>query len=65
MPDITISNHGSVFGFELHTERARSWIDENVETEEWQWQGGFVLCVDSRFAGQLAEGMQAAGLEVA
>ena len=43
------------------TDEARSWINENVYTEGWQWLGG-TLVVDHHFIGDLELGMQDAGL---
>jgi hypothetical protein len=43
------------------TERAQTWIDENVETESWQWFGN-VLVVEHRYAWGLANGMKNSGL---
>lgn len=62
--DVIVSNHGSVVGFTLLTETARIWVDDNVETEGWQWLGRSTLCVDWRFAGPLTRGMLDNGLNV-
>ena len=60
-PDCLIENAGTVFTFCPLTDRAKSWIDENVETEAWQWFG-HVLVVEHRYAFGLASGMQQDGL---
>lgn len=62
--DVIVSNHRSVVGFTLLTETARSWVDDNVETEGWQWLDCSTLCVDWRFAGPLTRGMMDDGLTV-
>jgi hypothetical protein len=62
--DVVVRNHGTVVLFELRSPAAREWVDENVQTEPWQWLGRS-LGVDHRFAGQLTDGMIDAGLEVA
>jgi len=46
---------------EVKSEQARQWIDENVQTEPWQWLGNN-LAVDHHFIQDLAYGMQEAGL---
>jgi hypothetical protein len=61
--DVNVSRSGSVFVFDLNTEAAESWVDENVQSESWQWLGGR-LCVDHGFVHALVEGMQDAGLLV-
>jgi hypothetical protein len=60
-PDVLVANQGSVFIFNPLTERAQQWINENVQSEDWQWFGTS-LVVDHRYAWGLAEGMQDAGL---
>jgi hypothetical protein len=60
-PDVLVENAGSVFTFCPQTAQAKSWIDENVATEPWQWFG-HVLCVEHRYAAGLASGMRDAGL---
>jgi hypothetical protein len=61
--DVNVSRSGSIFVFDLNTEVAESWVEENVLAESWQWLGGR-LCVDHGFAHALAQGMQDAGLVV-
>jgi len=56
-----LANGGTVFTFCPLTDRAKLWIDENVETEGWQWLGA-TLVVETRFAYSLAVGMTDAGL---
>lgn len=58
-----VTNTGSFILFEPESDEEREWIDENVETESWQWLGN-ALAVDSRMAFQLAEGMQADGINI-
>lgn len=45
------------------TEAAREWIEENVQSEEWQWLGPS-LVVEWRTVENLIAGMIEAGLEV-
>lgn len=62
-PDFTITNHGSVWSFQPHTEAAQEWLDEHVEAEDWQFVGPS-LCVDHRLAYALAEGIAEAGFTI-
>ena len=61
--DVCVTNKGTVFTFDLLTGAAREWVDENVETETWQWLG-CTLAVDPRRAEGLTGCMIEAGLEV-
>ena len=61
--DVNVSRSGSIFLFDLNTDAAESWVEENVQAESWQWLGGR-LCVDHGFAHALVQGMQDAGLVV-
>jgi len=63
-PDVQIVNHGSVFAFHLLSQNAQEFVDENVQTERWQFMGN-ALCVDHRFAGDLADAMRENGLVLA
>jgi hypothetical protein len=60
-PDVLVENAGTVFTFCPLTTAAKSWVEENVEAEAYQWLGN-VLVVEHRFAWGLAEGMKDAGL---
>ncbi len=62
-PDVRIENHGTIFRFELLTDKAREWVDESVKYDGYQMMGN-ALCVEHRYAGDLAAGMREAGLEV-
>ena len=53
----------SVYLFVPLTPEARTWVDENVELEDWQWLGGG-FGVDHRYAKDLADGMTQDGLVV-
>lgn len=64
MPDLQIHYGGSVCGFEPLSPAARDWLDENVESEGWQWLGN-ILWVDDRFGGDLQWGAEDAGLVIA
>lgn len=60
-PDVITDNFGSIVGITPMTPAAREWIDENCQTEPWQWLGA-TLNVDTRYAGPILEGMAEAGL---
>lgn len=62
--DISISHEGSVVLFTMNTPAAREWVEENVQLEGWQRMGKDSFAVDSRFAHDLADGMQGDGLEI-
>lgn len=61
-PDVSIENHGSIMLFRLLTPAATEFVDEHV-SEDAQFFGG-ALCVEPRYAQDLAEGMIEAGLAV-
>ena len=60
-PDVLVRNEGTVYVFCLLTERAKTWIDENVQTAPWQRIGN-ALIVEHRYAWGLATGMTNARL---
>ena len=62
MPDVQVENHGTIFTFELLTEPAREWVEDYIP-EDAMWMGGR-LCVEHRFARDVANGMLGDGLEV-
>ena len=61
--DVKVQNHGTIFLFDLLTERSREWVDEHV-TGEMSWMGDSTLAVEHRYARDLAEGMKSDGLEI-
>ncbi len=61
-PDVEITNCGSIVLFHASNKAAHEWIEENVSGET-TWFGNS-LAVEPRYAGDLAEGMQGAGLVV-
>lgn len=60
--DVGVRDEGTIFLFTPHTQAAKDWIEENVESEAPRFCGALV--VEHRYAGELAAGMQQAGLEV-
>ena len=63
-PDVLVRNDGTLFVFSPLTQQAQMWIDENLQTEPWQWFGN-ALVVEHRLAWGLALGMKDAGLVLA
>ena len=62
--DVYISDEGSVVAFRPMTREARQWFSEFVQAESWQWIGPY-LCVDHRYADDLAGGLTDEGFNVA
>lgn len=60
--DVSLRNEGSIILFTPLTEGARDWISENIPEDATWWSTSLV--VDHRYAGQIIEGMEAAGLIV-
>jgi hypothetical protein len=60
-PDVLVHNEGTVFLLNPLTARAKEWIEENVQTEAYQWFGS-TLVVEHRFVWGLAQGMLDEGL---
>ncbi len=62
--DVVVSGTGgNQFMFCPATEAAKAWVNEHVQLEGWQWLGN-AFAVDHRYAGELVEAMQEAGLVV-
>ena len=59
--DARFVNNGTICTIYVYTEAAKDWVNENVQTEGWQWMGnGF--SGEPRMMLAVAEGMQADGL---
>lgn len=58
--DFAVQPHGSVVSFHPLTPRVADWLQANTQAEPWQWFGG-ALVVDTRFAGDLYDGLRKAG----
>ena len=63
MTDFQIADHGSIISIKPVSEAARTWVDENVVSESWQWLGG-ALCVDIRCACDLMGEIATEGFEI-
>jgi hypothetical protein len=61
--DIIVSSGGSVYQLHLESATARTWVDDHVHLEGWQWLGR-TFAVEHRFAGPLIDGMLVDGLRV-
>lgn len=59
-PDVLVANEGTVFLFNPLTERAKVWIEDNIQPDA-QWFGT-TLVVEHRYAWGLAQGMKDSGL---
>lgn len=55
MTDVLITDHGSIILFEPLTPAATAFLTENT-SEEAQWFG-HALCVEPRYARDLAQGL--------
>ena len=62
LADVAVANEGSVFLFEPLTGAAKQWIEDNVGGET-QWFAGS-LCLEHRYALDLAVGMAGDGLRL-
>ena len=60
-PDVLVANAFTTFVFTPLTTRAKQLVEENVQSEPWQWLGAS-LVVETRFAWGLAQGMKDADL---
>lgn len=61
--DFHATLRGSIVQLEVLSAAGREWLDENVESEGWQWLGN-TLCIDYRLWAQLQDGIIEAGLSV-
>jgi hypothetical protein len=62
-PDVLVEDQGTIIILVQLTETGEQWVNENLQTEPWQWVGGAV-CVDHRMAAQILEGMEDDGLKL-
>ena len=58
--DFQFEDHGSVCLVRPLNDAARQWLDDNVESEGWQWIGGALAC-EPRLLPNLADGIEADG----
>lgn len=63
--DVSTSGWGqTLVVFELKTPAAHEWTDQYVEADPYQWMGPNRLCIEHRYAPQIANAMLEGGLEV-
>ena len=60
MNDIHVDRMGSIVGLTPLTHKARRWLEDNCQIEDWQ-QTGATINVDVRMAVDILDGMEAAG----
>jgi len=53
--DFRVTNHGSVVLITPLTDQGTSWLNENVQTESWQWFGNSLSC-EPRYVEDLLNG---------
>ncbi len=63
MVDFEVQDCGSVAMIVPKSVEAKDWLDENVQSEGWQWLGAG-LAVEPRMLPLLLEGIADAGLSV-
>jgi hypothetical protein len=60
---IRVENQGSIILLRPLNDAAEAWLDDNVQTEGWQWFGG-ALATEPRMVLPVLEGFVADGGEV-
>lgn len=63
MADILVRNESSIVMFTPKSNEGRTWVDENLNLESWQWLGQS-FAVEWRYAPDIVQGMMEDGLEV-
>lgn len=61
--DVKVTAGGSQYMVQPVSKLAKSWVDRNVQLEDWQWIGPS-FAVDQHYVEGLVAGMQADGLNV-
>ena len=61
-PDVSVSNHGTVYLLHLHTRRAAGWVKDHVSDDRQYF--GNALAVEHRFIEDIVRGMGEDGLRV-
>lgn len=59
--DVTVVNNGSIYTFNLHSENAQNWVEENVEVPDYMCSLNGFHC-EARFFADIAQGMIDEGL---
>lgn len=63
MPDVVVANCGTLWAMCPMTDAAKTWVNENVMLEGYQWLGNSFY-VEARYAPALLEGMKESGLAI-
>jgi len=53
----------TIYSLKPLTDEAKAWIEENTQSESYQWMGQ-VLCIEHRYAAKVVAGMTEAGLKI-
>lgn len=61
--DFLFEDHGSIIMLWPLSREASDWVEENVQSEPWQWLGE-ALCVDHRMARGLIDAVITEGFSV-
>jgi len=62
--DVLVRDEGTIAQLIPLTAAARNWIEDNCNTESWQWLGD-ALCIEPRYAVAVTEGLRENGYTVA
>lgn len=62
--DATVSRDGGIYMFTPLSDGAKTWVQDNVHTDPWQWTGPSFVLDDGRLAYELYRGMLDAGFAV-
>lgn len=61
--DFDVIDNGSIISIIPRNETAQAWIDDNVQSEGWQWLDQ-ALCIDHRMADTLIDGILCEGFTI-
>ena len=64
MADVLINNEGNIALFTPASSEARTWVEDNLELEPWQWFGGHSFAVEHNFVAAIVDGMEQDGLSI-
>jgi hypothetical protein len=55
--DVLVEDYGTITAITPMTKRARDWIGENVDHEDWQIMGGSLM-IEPRYADEILDAME-------
>ena len=64
MPDIFVTDHGSIVLLRPATPAAREWLETHCDLSGYQPFGGGTLLCEPRYVADIVAGAREAGLEV-